>query len=709
MDGGTGGQGMQSIGISREDLNAELVKTVLQPLVKEVRRLRNDLKDDMRRQLELLTAGEGGQFKLAKAGDTGDGADESPLRQRALSEPTPEAATLVTPFKRASSADSPFLPPSILEERFGSKGAPTAAAAHQDAVKNAHQERQSNGAKLPGEVKSDEEDLSPGDILFINEGKHIAPSAGVAEAWVFDADTGAPASICSIPRESNNEADCDDKQRDHSGRGSSAKRRPSFTAIKGISSLHSKAMESKIKKRSYKDDNAFVQKLSAAGEVEVSQSWVHAIVVHDSFDYIMGVVLCLNAIVIGIQADAMAKQDTNDTPLAFQVFDVAFTVVFVIELALRLCAFGWDFWTMNGWKWHLFDLFIVAFSVLDELSKLLLAGTELQTVIDSLGVLRMLRLGRIIRLVRVVRLIPALKSMVYLISASMSSFFWTGVLLIIFMYCVAVYFTEVASDLWHKHNRGDGDEDMDQVLALIRGHWGSIGQSVMSLFQAITGGDDWHNFVLVFRGISAEVYTLNMALFSLYVAFAMLVMLNLVTGVFVEGAARIAREEKESELVKHVKRLVKTIDTSGDGEISWGEFEDSLESRMMLDFLKGFEMDANQARDIFALLDQDGSGSITMEEFISASISLHAQPKLADTEILKHCVTQSFQDITLRLDQLSQMIRQPAKQPWNCEKTPGPMQDFYRQCSKDSSQCLPSRQCSTEKKPRFSAISETEV
>ena len=137
---------------------------------------------------------------------------------------------------------------------------------------------------------------------------------------------------------------------------------------------------------------------------------------------------------------------------------------------------------------------------------------------------------------RMVHLVPELKSMVCLISASMISFFWAVVLFVLLIYCVAVYFTELATDL----RVGADDTRLGQ-------YWGSLGSSFLSLFQAISGGDDWANFIDVLEDSSQ---TLNTLVFSLYVLFATLVMLNLVTGVFVEGAQRILKDDKEAELLR---------------------------------------------------------------------------------------------------------------------------------------------------------------
>mmetsp|Transcript_68836 Transcript_68836/g.121647 ORF Transcript_68836/g.121647 Transcript_68836/m.121647 type:complete len:248 (-) Transcript_68836:109-852(-) len=222
------------------------------------------------------------------------------------------------------------------------------------------------------------------------------------------------------------------------------------------------------------------------------------------------------------------------------------------------------------------------------------------------------------------------------------------------MYIQAVYFTELYTEL-----AASSPDHKDELAK----YWGSVGTSVLTLFQAITGGDDWARFCEVFRLVSQQQYTLNMSLFVLYIAFATLVMLNLVTGVFVEGAQKIAKEEKDLELVKQVRKLVTAIDSSGDGEISWDEFETSLGTKIMTDFLKSFEMDVNQARDIFVVLDQDHSGSITLDEFISASISLHGPVKLADTEVLRNRVDVGFKDLHHRLDVLNDVltVQKPTK------------------------------------------------
>jgi len=297
------------------------------------------------------------------------------------------------------------------------------------------------------------------------------------------------------------------------------------------------------------------------------------------------------------------------------------------------------------------------FQIVDELTMLFLTGTGVADVIQDLGVLRMLRLGRIIRLVRMVRLIPELKSMVYLIAASMWSFFWTLMLLVLMMFCVAVYYTEVAGDL-----AKDWDTEGDTGMASdVRSMWGSVGQSMLSLFQAITGGDDWNNFIAVFQGTQ---YVINVLIFSVYIAFATLVMLNLVTGVFVEGAQRIIKEDKDVELLRTIRKLfMNDADVENDRELCCEEFEAKLESEQMDHFFKALDLSRQEAKDIFHILDDSmhQTGTLTSEEFVQGCLKLRGPARSVDLAAVAYNQRNSMQqnvDFTVSVeDSIKQILR----------------------------------------------------
>jgi len=169
--------------------------------------------------------------------------------------------------------------------------------------------------------------------------------------------------------------------------------------------------------------------------------------------------------------------------------------------------------------------------------------------------------------------------------------------------------------------------------------FGSITDSIMSLFQAISGGDDWRNFVdQLNSGPSAVFNGANRFLFALYIAFATLVMLNLVTGVFVEGAQRLIRKENNGELTRIVRRLFTTSRMSGnsvDGKISWAEFQSHMESKCMVSFLKQLDVKFDDVERLFKFLDPERHGIVEVEEFVDGCIRLKSSPRLVDLNDLR--------------------------------------------------------------------------
>merc|ERR1712110_179503 len=97
---------------------------------------------------------------------------------------------------------------------------------------------------------------------------------------------------------------------------------------------------------------------------------------------------------------------------------------------------------------------------------------------------------------------------------------------------------------------------------------------------------------------------------SVYIAFATLVMLNLVTGIFVESAQTNIREDKDHEIVNQVKELFLAGDENQSGSITWKEFEKQLQNPKMAVFFKAVDLDMTEARSLFKLLDIHGTGEI---------------------------------------------------------------------------------------------------
>ncbi|CAE8616512.1 unnamed protein product [Polarella glacialis] len=366
------------------------------------------------------------------------------------------------------------------------------------------------------------------------------------------------------------------------------------------------------------------------------------------FDYCMSGVLVLNAVIIGVQAEYQARVgSTTESSAYFQSIEGAFDFIFAVELGLRIYVSGVKhFFFGNDWLANLFDVVLVVLQIVDSRLSLTISS---EGGFGNLGVLRILRLFRVARMVRLVRLVPELRSMVFLIGASLRTFVWAAVLMLLIMYCLAVYFTIIASDA----------EVSDSEAHLVKLYWGSIGGSVLSLFMAVAGGADWQQFLLVF-GEGSWLYVANSFLLSIYVGFAILVMLNLVTGVLVEGAQNIIRSEKETELVKMAAQIFMTAGKDSDSEMTKEEFEKLSCSSAMNTYCHEVGMTLDEAENLFEFLDRDDSGSVSIAEFVQGCLRLRGPAKALDLAELRLWSKDNSQDTLGAIRSLHVIVSQLA-------------------------------------------------
>eukprot|EP00913_Durusdinium_trenchii_P000547 g503.t1 len=185
-------------------------------------------------------------------------------------------------------------------------------------------------------------------------------------------------------------------------------------------------------------------------------SWVES----PSFQSTAGVVIILNAIIMGLETDL-------ESPI-FEWTEQFMLGFFVLECTLRIRHRGWDFFmspeertemggaTVQGRErfglgaedrgWNIVDFTIVASGVVDDwILKAWSFITQQQQQSAGLSKLmtlaRLLRLMRILRLVRVVRAIRPLYMLAIGVVRAMQSMFWVLVLTFVALYALAILTT----------------------------------------------------------------------------------------------------------------------------------------------------------------------------------------------------------------------------------------------------------------------------
>lgn len=134
------------------------------------------------------------------------------------------------------------------------------------------------------------------------------------------------------------------------------------------------------------------------------------------------------------------------------------------------------------------------------------------------------------------------------------------------------------------------------------------------------------------------------ALFVVYIFFCFFSLLNLVTGVFVDGAIQHSGKEKELQLTKEQEEreeyvsmlldLLEDIDTEDTGFITKSDLEMALKDTRVLHTFAVLDIDIMDSNYLFNVLDKDNSGAVDMEEFVEGCMRIKGAAKTVDIHIL---------------------------------------------------------------------------
>eukprot|EP00927_Polykrikos_kofoidii_P013239 TRINITY_DN15765_c0_g1_i1.p1 TRINITY_DN15765_c0_g1~~TRINITY_DN15765_c0_g1_i1.p1 ORF type:complete len:1274 (+),score=152.83 TRINITY_DN15765_c0_g1_i1:220-3822(+) len=166
------------------------------------------------------------------------------------------------------------------------------------------------------------------------------------------------------------------------------------------------------------------------------------------FDLLFGIVLCLNCILIGYEAN---NGPGNTQGLWSLVFDIAFLLAFSIELSVRCYFSKSGIRQLVTDKWMALDLIVIIIVTSD------LCISHLASVDISWGFLTVFRLLRLFRLSRLAKLFRKFESLVILVETLHSCgpvILWSSVLLVV----VAYIFGMVIRSVLRCDEIGEDDE-----------------------------------------------------------------------------------------------------------------------------------------------------------------------------------------------------------------------------------------------------------
>lgn len=299
-----------------------------------------------------------------------------------------------------------------------------------------------------------------------------------------------------------------------------------------------------------------------------------------------------------------AEMSPADEP-AFSAFNYIFNALFLVELVLRLGAGGLAAWK-NFWIW--LDACLVSLGWLDLLGILNMA-------LDPM-ILRLIRLLRLVRLLKVLKITHVFETLFLFIRSIQSSIpilVWSFTLLSAVQVIAGIFLCQILREFIV-------DESKDLVVRQeVFKFFGTFGNAMLSMFEISHA-----NWVVICRVLYSNVSSTYSVFFVLYRCCFLWAVLSVSAAVFIAETNRCANSDDELMVLKHrrlkiaycakLKDIFEELDSTGDGVLSWDDFEPLFADDLLKTWLSTLEVDTHDLRALFEILDQ-GQGKVTISEF----------------------------------------------------------------------------------------------
>mmetsp|Transcript_91535 Transcript_91535/g.144652 ORF Transcript_91535/g.144652 Transcript_91535/m.144652 type:complete len:757 (-) Transcript_91535:32-2302(-) len=264
------------------------------------------------------------------------------------------------------------------------------------------------------------------------------------------------------------------------------------------------------------------------------------------FENLIAVVIVANMVFMTYSSDYAVAHPQEQSTHLIRVLEFSFQLFYALELLLKLSV-HWSYYFVAGdWHWNCLDFLLVVTSSYDVYMSITgqnWDGGDRGKSSFNLTFLRVLRLARflkVIRVFRVVRFVSHLHSLLKVVASTLQPLFWCSSLLLCFFYIFAIVFVNATSAYLETDPILD-PRQKDKILD----YWGSVSTAMVSLYKSTTGGVDWGDVADVLYDMGIAYYSM----FLFFIAFIILALLNILTGIFVDSAMKVTAEDKDGEAV----------------------------------------------------------------------------------------------------------------------------------------------------------------
>jgi len=364
-----------------------------------------------------------------------------------------------------------------------------------------------------------------------------------------------------------------------------------------------------------------------------------AIARSNTFFLLSMVVVLLNSVWIGVEADAPHRTNMAALSAEQAAIEHLFCLVFTLEIVIRFAAFRRKRDSLKDF-WFCFDCALVVLMI-GEVWLLpvvmFIAGIDSSNVhaVKELTILRTVRLLRLTRLGRIARLLRAVPEVVTLlkgIAAAIRSVFFTLLLLLVLLFVFGVVFKTQAK------------EEFDQLEELFP-------TVPATMWVLLLSGTFLDSPSVALNEVGATSGWL-VALFLIFIFLSHMMVLNMLIGILCDVVHQVALNEKEEAAVAYLKNTLLEIlechDKDNDRQIHRDEFELLMRNPEMHFVLTRFGVNVSDLINLRDVLFEDPTENDDDEECEDESPSPNPS-RTPRCRRLRKLSFQEFLEVVLRL------------------------------------------------------------
>lgn len=147
------------------------------------------------------------------------------------------------------------------------------------------------------------------------------------------------------------------------------------------------------------------------------------------------------------------------------------------------------------------------------------------------------------------------------------------------------------------------------------------------------------------------------AAFSVYIAFMLLCLMNIITGTFVQSALQGAENDRAREFVESARSMFVEVEEDELAMVTQEQYNDMLEDPEFQYHLRLIGVNDPDAQLLFRLLDQDQAGEVEFEKLIANIIRLHSGAKFMDIMKLMYvveCEQKEIEGLSKQVDKINE-------------------------------------------------------